>query len=166
MRPLPHAEPLAYFLTWTTYGSWLPGDERGWVDRRGAVRGGNPLLRSVASHRLTSACVSLTSHQRGLVVRCVTAHARFRGWTLHAVQCRTQHVHVVIGASGRSTREVIAELKAQATRMLDAAEGERLFRRLRRWWTRGGSGRQVFDERSLENVVMYVRECQDRRREG
>jgi len=24
-------DPLAYFLTWTTYGTWLPGDERGWV---------------------------------------------------------------------------------------------------------------------------------------
>ena len=22
-------EPLAYLLTWTTYGTWLPGDERG-----------------------------------------------------------------------------------------------------------------------------------------
>ena len=22
-------EPLAYFLAWTTYGTWLPGDERG-----------------------------------------------------------------------------------------------------------------------------------------
>ena len=28
-------EPLAYFLTWTTYGTWLPGDERGW-NRKGA----------------------------------------------------------------------------------------------------------------------------------
>ena len=27
-------EPLAYFLTWTTYGTWLPGDERGWVKRK------------------------------------------------------------------------------------------------------------------------------------
>ena len=27
-------EPLAYFLTWTTYGTWLPGDERGW-NRKG-----------------------------------------------------------------------------------------------------------------------------------
>ena len=24
--------PLAYFLTWTTYGTWLPGDERGWIE--------------------------------------------------------------------------------------------------------------------------------------
>jgi hypothetical protein len=27
--PLP--EPLAYSPTWPTYGTWLPGDERGWV---------------------------------------------------------------------------------------------------------------------------------------
>src|SRR5260370_32962952 len=27
--PMPDA--LAYFLTWPTYGTWLPGDERGWV---------------------------------------------------------------------------------------------------------------------------------------
>jgi hypothetical protein len=26
--------PLAYFLIWTTYGTWLPGDERGW-NRKG-----------------------------------------------------------------------------------------------------------------------------------
>ncbi len=25
----PMPEPLAYFLTWPTYGTWLPGDERG-----------------------------------------------------------------------------------------------------------------------------------------
>ena len=31
--PLP--EPLAYFLTWPTYGTWLPGDERGWVEYQG-----------------------------------------------------------------------------------------------------------------------------------
>ena len=30
--PLP--EPLAYFLTWPIYGTWLPGDERGWVEYR------------------------------------------------------------------------------------------------------------------------------------
>jgi hypothetical protein len=26
------ADPLAYFLAWSTYGTWLPGDERGWVE--------------------------------------------------------------------------------------------------------------------------------------
>jgi hypothetical protein len=27
------SKPLAYFISWTTYGSWLPGDERGWVEK-------------------------------------------------------------------------------------------------------------------------------------
>jgi hypothetical protein len=31
--------PLAYFLTFRTYGSWLPGDPRGWVDRQRNVPG-------------------------------------------------------------------------------------------------------------------------------
>jgi hypothetical protein len=31
-------EPLAYFPTWTTYGAWLPGDERGWVEKPGHFR--------------------------------------------------------------------------------------------------------------------------------
>ena len=29
-RPFNTDEPIAYFITWTTYGTWLAGDERGW----------------------------------------------------------------------------------------------------------------------------------------
>jgi hypothetical protein len=39
---IPMADPLAYFLTWTTYGTWLPGDERGWVERPGQFRPPTP----------------------------------------------------------------------------------------------------------------------------
>ena len=30
--PLP--EPIAFFLTWATYVTWLPGDDRGWIEYR------------------------------------------------------------------------------------------------------------------------------------
>jgi hypothetical protein len=39
---VPRDEPLAYFLTWTTYGSWLPGDQRGWVAKPGQFRAPDP----------------------------------------------------------------------------------------------------------------------------
>ena len=29
-----HGDPVGYFLTWVTYGTWLPGDSRGWVKYR------------------------------------------------------------------------------------------------------------------------------------
>ena len=25
-------DPIGFFLTWVTYGTWLPGDSRGWVE--------------------------------------------------------------------------------------------------------------------------------------
>jgi hypothetical protein len=28
-------DPIGYFLTWVTYGTWLPGDARGWVEYQG-----------------------------------------------------------------------------------------------------------------------------------
>lgn len=30
---IPMDDPLALFRTWTTQGSWSPGDERGWVEK-------------------------------------------------------------------------------------------------------------------------------------
>jgi hypothetical protein len=29
-----HGDPIGYFLTWVTYGTWLPGDTRGWIEYR------------------------------------------------------------------------------------------------------------------------------------
>ena len=29
-----NSEPIAFFLTWTIYGTFLQGDERGWHRRR------------------------------------------------------------------------------------------------------------------------------------
>jgi hypothetical protein len=60
-------EPLAYFLTWTTYGSWLPGDERGWVEKSGEIRIGNPKLREIAQQLMTEPPLSLTIEQRRIV---------------------------------------------------------------------------------------------------
>ena len=46
-------EPLAYFITWTTYGTWLPGDERGW-NRKGLaeMQAGNSRLESAARGKM------------------------------------------------------------------------------------------------------------------
>src|SRR5208283_1739378 len=55
--PLP--EPLAYFLTWPTYGTWLPGDERGWVEYRHSWQLPDPARKREAQARLTEdACLS------------------------------------------------------------------------------------------------------------
>ncbi len=49
---IPMDDPLAFFLTWTTYGSWLQGDERGWVEKPGNIMAPDPERESVAVERM------------------------------------------------------------------------------------------------------------------
>src|SRR6056297_296848 len=44
--------PLAYFITWTVYGAWLQGDERGWRRYRGGHENPQPLLADWRRERL------------------------------------------------------------------------------------------------------------------
>jgi hypothetical protein len=107
----PMPDPLAYFLTWTTYGTWLPGDERGWVKRGEGFQLPDPIRRSDAEARMTEDACSLDNEQRKLVETTIADHCRIRGWYLHTVNCRTNHVHVVVTAS-RDPDEVREQFKA------------------------------------------------------
>lgn len=157
--------PLAYFLTWTTYGTWLPGDQRGWVDKPGRFRPPDEQLRNEARQRMTEPALTLDAEQRRLVESTIADHCRIRGWHLHAMNARTQHVHVVVSAPGRKPEEVIDQFKAWCSRRLK--ERER-WRRLagekvrQNWWTQHGSKRWLNDADSIEAAVRYVLEGQGR----
>jgi REP element-mobilizing transposase RayT len=115
------AEPLGLFLTWTTYGSWLPGDERGWTDRHGVQQAANPGLWQVNNRRLAGPVVFLDSRQRLLVEETIEQHCRFRGWTLHAVRCLRQHAHVVVTAGQCRPDVILGRLKARAAVRLNSS---------------------------------------------
>lgn len=148
--------PLAYFFTWTTYGTWLPGDDRGWVD--GATHEIHfspcPERQTRSRAAMVETPLTLSPAQRRVVEQVVRDHCRFRGWELHAVNVRTQHVHVVAGID-RAPAKALAEFKAWATRRLKDAQPGR-----ERWWTEGGSKQPVWREDELEAVTLYVRDCQ------
>jgi len=149
--------PLAFFLTWTTHGSWLPGDARGWVDHRGIIRAPNERLVRVADSLMREPSVVLATPQRHTVERAIHEHCRFRGWMLHAVSCRTTHVHTVVSAIETTPEVALRCLKAWCSRQLSADA-----HRPRKWWTKGGSMRRLYDTRGIEALIEYVVECQDR----
>src|SRR5687768_7467026 len=90
---------LAYHLTWTTYGTWLPGDKRGWI-KSGVVgiQPPNPKREEAASALMVEAAVQLTRQQRNIVEQTIREHCEIRKWRLHAVNARSNHVHVVVTA--------------------------------------------------------------------
>ncbi|HEX3999491.1 MAG TPA: type IIL restriction-modification enzyme MmeI [Pirellulales bacterium] len=159
----PMDDPLAYFLTWTTYGSWLPGDERGWVKKPGQFRAPDVKLQEAAQQRMTETALTLDTAQRRIVEDTITDHCGIRGWHLHAVNARTQYVHVVVSAPGRDPEDVMDQFKAWCTRRLKKRErsrqstGENL---RQNWWTQRGSKRWSNDADELEAASRYVREEQ------
>ena len=160
-------DPLAYFLTWTTYGSWLQGDDRGWVAKPGVFRLPEVLLEEESRSRMTDSPVVLDNRQREIVERTIAEHCMVRNWHLHAVACRTNHVHVVVTADRRRPEEVMDQLKAWCTRKLKEEDRASIpeSRTIRsNWWTQRGSKRWLNDLQSLEAAITYVREAQDRPR--
>ena len=95
--------PLAYFITFRTYGSWLHGDDRGTMDPQHAVFG-NPRLprddfrRRVMAAELQNKPPILTSERRTTVESAIRGVCVANGWALHAVNVRTNHVHLVVSS--------------------------------------------------------------------
>lgn len=149
-------EPLAYFLTWRTYGTWLPGDERGWVTDRTNVFG-EPMHR--ADHRrlaqseglLGGRPVVFDDSQRRVVDAAIRRACSDRGWKVGALNVRTNHVHVVVGSSDSPPPRVMTYLKARSTKAL-ADAGHPILKP----WARAGSHRIVWNETALAAMVDYV----------
>ena len=151
------AEPFAYFITWTTYGAWLPGDDHGWVDKHhcGAeqpYRAPDPTKKAAALTRMAEAPLTLTLQMRLLVANAIRETCDYRHWFIHQLNVRSNHVHIVVTAPHTTPGDVMGDLKSYASRALN-----RIHRR-KHWWTEDGSKRYLNDERSLDAATRYVRE--------
>ncbi len=162
----PMPDPLAYFITWNTYGTWLPGDARGWVDLHHGWQLPCPILELESKARMTEQACRLDREQRTIVEKQIEETCRIRGWKLHAVNCRTNHLHIVVTAE-QHPDQVRNQLKAWCTRRLKDLEIKRCVREPIRenWWAERGSKRYVNDEDSLEAAIVYVLDGQDKPRE-
>lgn len=153
--------PLAYSITFHTYGTWLHGDDRGSVDSDHNLYG-DPLLEpdvrrfATAAGQRKHAPVKLDAPSRRIVDAAVRDVARHRGWTLHALHVRTNHVHAVVGATAPPER-VLNDFKAWATRALRAGGAAASAARP---WARHGSTRYLWTEGAVENACRYVVEGQ------
>src|SRR5436309_15545609 len=109
--------PLAYLITFRTYGTWLHGDERGSVNRFRNVYGTKFLPHERAWRvrnfkKLKMEPVKLNDEQRTCVRMAITACCKFRGWNLMALNVRTNHAHAVVDIAEKSWSLALNALKA------------------------------------------------------
>ena len=149
--------PLAYLITFRTYGTWLPGDERGSIDRfhnqfRGPRVTPNAILREQSLKKLKGPPVYLDAQRRALVNDAIVEVCNYRRWKLYAINVRTNHAHSVVAAIASADR-TLNDFKAYATRRL-RKDGAWLFDYSP--WVDKGSKRKLWNEQHIYDACDYV----------
>jgi len=150
--------PLAYLITFRTFGTWHHGDVRGSVDRKSFnTFGSEPmpaspkLVERERSAQKASRFV-LSGAQRALVDKAIREVCSYRGYSLQAVNVRTNHVHAVVSAKVKP-EIILTSFKSYSTRHLkkSGSIGNRI-----RIWARHGSTRYLWRAHQVMGAVEYV----------
>ncbi len=150
--------PLAYFLTFRTYGTWLHGDERGSVDTYGNNVYGtqrlapNPNRKTVMEERLKHTPFIFSDILRACVEQSIKQTCEIRGYELLAVNVRTNNVHAVVSAQIKP-ESISNGFKSHATREL---RNKSLIHTNRKVWSRGGSEKYLWKKEHVVAAVDYV----------
>lgn len=95
----------AYFITFTTYGTWLHGTNKGKgsVDRQQNIYG-NPFIEpnekreQFAVRQMVEPPYVLNEAAREIVRNAIVDLCREKEWKLMALHVRSNHIHAVISA--------------------------------------------------------------------
>ena len=155
--------PLAYFITWTVYGTFLQGDSRWWRKKRAGSQAPQPRLEEWHRHRLKHDVILLSRVHRDSVNAAIEEHCSRRSWKLWIANARANHVHVVVSAFGYQGVKVRDQLKANCTRSLRDMDSQFTGRPV---WTSKGDVKMLFTDDELESAIQYAGEAQDRMRFG
>jgi hypothetical protein len=140
-------ELLGTMFTITTYGCWLRGDERGWVDH-GKLMPARPPLEAADRNRMKHPEYEFADDRRldvgtWLGEQLIGKH----GQTIWALAVRSWHVHFIVAPSRVPVAEIAKSAKEGVRYGLKAG---------RPIWCDGYDKRYCFDERSLEHRIRYV----------
>ena len=158
-----------WFLTSTTYGNWLPGDERGFVGPVLSPLGSQtihnlphteydrdmPGLQRYASTQLKGPPIMFTPAHAVVLFRQFYETAQYRRWSLSAVGIMATHFHIVVGVlDDPEPDDILRDFKSYGSRALnrnwDRPKSDT-------WWTESGSKRKLPGESAVLATVEYVR---------
>jgi hypothetical protein len=116
------SDPLAYHLTFHTYGTWLQGNSKGYVKAPHNKTGESLLteLPNISARYLAEPPFIMSQPMRVVIQHTMQEVCSHRKWGLFAVHVRTNHVHAVISAVEKPEK-ILNALKSYGTRRLREA---------------------------------------------
>jgi REP element-mobilizing transposase RayT len=145
------AKTLGYMITWTTYGTWLQGDKRGYV-KNGRVCSGNKALMESNKQLQLKDAIRLSRVQQQVVKEAIIGEAALQGQCIHALSVQSNHVHIVVEYVPKPIGKVVAYYK-KAARLALKAMGHN-----GKLWTKGYDKRFCFGRTNLEQRIKYVQD--------
>jgi REP element-mobilizing transposase RayT len=141
---------IAYMLTWTTYGTWLQGDRRGWV-KNGEIYHLNSVLENTNRQQMRAKTVTLAKEQKTVVTQAIIDEAKELGQKIFALAVCNNHVHIVLQNINLPIGRVVSHYKHAARLALQEQGFEG------KLWTRGFDKRYCMNSKELDTKIDYVR---------
>jgi hypothetical protein len=156
-----------WLITWTTYGSWLPGDPRGFCTWRGkeyippprryarpgeaVYDSGQYVERHTQAASIVATMVRLTAEQQQLVLQTIVEEINAIPIVSAVTSVGPLHVHWLACFGDRPIRATVGRIKAAASRLLNAMgfKGKRL-------WTKNCHMESKSTESEFESAFDYV----------
>lgn len=153
-----NAFPIAYLLTFSTYGTRLHVDDRGSHERsrdprfRAIRRERNVPLAEKMSEQLVGAPRIFTPKHRQIVHQAIQEVCDHRNYLLRALNVRSNHGHAVVSAALKPEK-IVNDFKAYATRKLRGVGEVSLEAKI---WTRGASTKYLWKPADVAAAIEYV----------
>jgi len=155
--------PIAYLLTFRTYGTWLHGDHRFSVGRNKNSKYGEPKIqpsvpyKELMESQRSQPEIIFDLNQRVLVTEAIKEVCAHRNYLLRALNVRTNHAHSVVSAA-IEPEKIVNDFKVYSTRRLrrECSIGNE-----ERVWSRGASTRYLWKPRHVIGAIDYVLYCQE-----
>jgi len=141
---------IGYMLTWTTYGTWLQGDKRGYVKGGEVIRGNRHFWRLNKANQKERA-VRLGKEEREIVKAAILEEAMKSGQKIYSIAVCTNHVHIAAKHMDEPIETLVARYKNSSRQALKRKGFTG------RVWTKGYDKRYCFNEEALQARVDYVR---------
>jgi len=140
---------IGYMITWTTYGSWLQGDKRGYV-KNGRILPANDKLKYANQKQQKFQTVKLDSSQKHIVRKAILQEAQKINQKILAISVCSNHVHIVAKISSESIEKIVHRYKRLSTFVLrKAGLNDKV-------WSTGFDKRFCFTDKEIEQKIKYV----------
>jgi len=135
--------------TWTTYGTWLQGDKRGYV-KNGITLGANAQLEKTNEELLKHDKILIPKTLRKTVENAILNEADKIGQKVFAIAVCSNHVYIVAESKDERCGYYVGRFKRAATKAL------RGYAFVEKVWTKGYDKRYCYNQNDLETRIKYV----------